>query len=624
MQTAVGAVISARLDMASEAQFRRASVRAPIARLLSLTMALSVATACASATPAPPRTTATAAMGSDPRVALRAGIRNAGEAARNLKLVAHRDRPAGFVNQADPGDLLFANSDLAFQGTTLFLGNFHGIQIWDLSDPRNPRLRTAFPCPGGQGDLSVHRNLLFMSVEMPNGRVDCSQGELSDRPSRQRFLGVRIFDISDLVRPRQVAAVQTCRGSHTHTLVTDPRDAAHVYVYVSGTGPVRSAAELAGCSGGDANDPNTARFRIEVIRVPVAAPQNATIVNMPRIFADPQSGAIGGLWRGGSHGPGTQVTAPTDQCHDITVFPAIELAAGACSGNGILLNIADPANPRRIDQIVDPNFAYWHSATFNHDGSKVLFTDEWGGGMAAYCRRSDRPEWGADAIFDIVDRKLRHRGYYKLPVPQTATENCVAHNGSVIPVPGRDIMVQAWYQGGVSVFDFTDSANPIEIAFFDRGPLSASALHLGGFWSAYWYNGFIYGSEIGRGLDVLRLTPGEQLTQNEIDAANLVRFDEFNPQTQPRLIWPAHFVVARAYLDQLRRGNHLPADRLTRIAIELERLERLPEANVRRTGLMELASAVTQLESESRSMAADGRRIVLLAQTVRDLANAAR
>jgi hypothetical protein len=418
--------------------------------------------------------------------------------------------------------------------------------------------------------------------------------------------------------------VQTCRGSHTHTLVTDPRDAAHVYIYVSGTSTVRPVVELAGCSGGGAEDPNTARFRIEVIRVPLAAPQNATIVNMPRIFADPQTGAVGGLWRGGTHGPGTQQTAQTDQCHDITVFTAIGLAAGACSGNGILLDIADPANPRRIDEVTDPNFAYWHSATFNHDGSKVLFTDEWGGGMAAFCRQSDRREWGADAIFDVVDRKLRHRGYYKLPVPQTAQENCVAHNGSLVPVPGRDIMVQAWYQGGVSVVDFTDAAHPVEIAFFDRGPLSATTLHLGGFWSAYWHNGHIYGSEMGRGLDVLRLTASDQLSQNEIEAANLVRFDEFNPQTQPRLVWPAHFVVARAYVDQLRRGNHVPADRLARIAGELDRLERLPDGPARRTGLTQLAATVSQLEGESRSMATDVRRLGLLAQTVRDLATGKR
>ena len=215
----------------------------------------------------------------------------------------------------------------------------------------------------------------------------------------------------------------------------------------------------------------------------------------------------------------------TNQCHDITVFPEIGLAAGACSGNGILLDICDPVNPVRLDQVVDKNFAYWHSATFNNDGTKVIFTDEWGGGTRPRCRATDLPTWGADAIFDIVDRKLRFEGYYKMPAPQTEQENCVAHNGSLIPVPGRDIMVQAWYQGGVSVFDFTDSANPVEIAFFDRGPIDAKQLVSGGYWSTYWYNGHIYGAEIARGIDVFRLKPSEHLSQNEIDAATLVRID---------------------------------------------------------------------------------------------------
>jgi hypothetical protein len=352
--------------------------------------------------------------------------------------------------------------------------------------------------------------------------------------------GVRIFDISNLDSPRQVAHVQTCRGSHTHTLVTDPADQANVYLYVSGTSRVRPGPELAGCSGRPpTEDPNTSYFRIEVIQVPLAAPQQARVVNMPRIFADPQSGDVAGLWEGGPHGEGSQQTAQTNACHDITVYPEIGLAAGACSGNGILLDIRDVDNPVRIDEVVDPNFAYWHSATFNNDGSTVLFTDEWGGGVAARCRTSDRREWGANAIFSLEDRKLEHQSYYKLPAPQTAMENCVAHNGSLIPVPGRDIMVQAWYQGGISVFDFTDPENPFEIAYFDRGPMSAQEPILGGHWSAYWYNGAIFASEIGRGLDVFRLTPSEHLSQSEIDAATQVRMESFNPQSQSRFRWPA-------------------------------------------------------------------------------------
>ena len=554
----------------------------------------------------------------DPRVGLKAGWKDAGVAAKNIELLASVEKPQGFYDPQSLGNILLANSDLAFRGNDLFLGNFNGIQIFDISDPRNPKLRKALPCPGGQGDVSVHGNLLFMSVEMPNGRVDCGQGEFTENASKERFLGVRIFDISDLNNPKQVAMVQTCRGSHTHTLVPDPKDPAHVYVYVSGTSAVRPASELAGCSGLEPEqDPNTAYFRIEVIKVPVAAPQQATIVNTPRIFADAQ-GNIAGLWKGGSHGAGTQETARTDQCHDITAYPEIGLAAGACSGNGILLDISDPANPKRIDEVSDPNFAYWHSATFNNDGTKVLYTDEWGGGTQPRCRASDRPEWGADAIFTLENRKLTREGYFKLPAAQAATENCVAHNGSLIPVPGRDIMVQAWYQGGLSVFDFTDPKNPVEIAYFDRGPLSNQQLLLGGYWSTYWYNGHIYGSEIGRGLDVLELKPSEHLTQNELDAAKLVRFETFNPQTQTRLVWPAHISVARAYVDQLKRSTALPADRVNAIATELDRADRLTDAAAKRAAFTQLASQATQLANSATGV--DAKRLNGLAETLTGLA----
>jgi hypothetical protein len=359
-------------------------------------------------------------------------------------------------------------------------------------------------------------------------------------------------------------------------LLVPPNDKANVYVYGSGTGNVRSAEELAGCSGLDPKeDPNTALFSIDVIQIPVAAPQNARIVSRPRIFADEKTGAISGLWPGGDHGPGTQKTSVTNQCHDITVFPEAGLAAGACSGNGILLDISDPMKPVRIDSVSDKNFAYWHSATFNNDATKVIFTDEWGGGTRPRCRASDQANWGADAIFDIVDRKLRFAGYYKMPAPQTEQENCVAHNGSLIPVPGRDIMAQAWYQGGISVFDFTDSANPVEIAFFDRGPIHATKLYTGGFWSSYWYNGHIYGTEMARGIDVFRLTPSEHLSQNEIDAAISVRAATFNAQQQPRITWPASSVVARAYLDQLTRTKGIQPARADAVKAALERVDRV-------------------------------------------------
>ena len=510
------------------------------------------------------------ATSQDPRIGLKPGLHDAGVAARNLELVAHLPKPQGFFDPKAPAGvptgperkddkddadaeenakkapdpererrssaLNFGNSDLAFRDNYLFIGNFTGFNIYDISNPNRPRLVSSVVCPGGQGDVSVHGSLLFMSVEQTRGRVDCGTQGVRPPVSPERFRGVRIFDITDIRKPKQVAAVQTCRGSHTHTLLVDPDDKENVYIYGSGTGPVRAGEELEGCSGKKPEeDPNTALFSIDVIQVPLAAPDKARIVSRPRIFADPKTGSLAGLWPGGTHGPGTQKTSATNQCHDITVFPEIGLAAGACSGNGILLDISDPMTPVRLDHALDKNFAYWHSATFNNDGTKVIFSDEWGGGTRPRCRSSDQPSWGANAIFDIVDRKLRFASYYKLPAAQTDQENCVAHNGSIVPVPGRDIMVQAWYQGGISVFDFTNSTKPVEIAFFDRGALNSTQLITGGHWSAYWYNGHIYGAEIARGLDVLRLKPSEHLSQKEIEAAEAVRLTEFNAQHQRRL-----------------------------------------------------------------------------------------
>jgi hypothetical protein len=551
---------------------------------------------------------------SDPRVGLAAGFTDAEEAAWNMELVATVPKPEGFHGPGGLADLLFANSDLAFQGDHAFMGNFRGFNVYDISDPADPTLEVSVLCPGGQGDLSVHGDLLFMSVEMPNGRTDCGEGAMDTLPSAERFRGVRIWDISDLENPEQVAYVQTCRGSHTHTLVTDPDDDENVYIYVSGTSVVRPAEELAGCSAAEpAVDPNSALFRIEIIRVPVDHPEAAEIVSTPRIFADAETGAVAGLWAGGSHGPATQETARTDQCHDITVYPEMGRAVGACSGNGILLDITDPANPVRIDEVIDPNFAYWHSATFNNDASKVIFTDEWGGGLFPRCLATDDPEWGADAIFTLTGDELELASYYKLPVFQTEQENCVAHNGSVVPVPGRDIMVQAWYQGGVSVFDFTDSENPVEIAFFDRGPMNADSLVLGGAWSAYWYNGHVYGSEIGRGLDVYALTPSEHLTENELEAARLARVDRLNVQTQRRIVWPASPVVARAYLDQIAR---IDADLAAGLAAELDRAEALggEERNASLTAL------ALRAEGNAGADAQTGKRLRLLATTLRAMA----
>lgn len=557
--------------------------------------------------------TATAVGAQDPRVGLKTGFRDAGEAIRHLTHVSHTPKPDGWFDPKNIGSFDYANSDLAFQKNLVFQGGWHGWQAWDISNPKAPRLRKAFVCQGGQGDLSVHGTLLFMSVEDFVGRVDCGTQGIRDTVSSERFRGVRIFDISDLDNPKQVAAVQTCRGSHTHTLVTDRNDKANVYVYVQGTSPVRSPNELAGCVR-SAQDTASALFRIEVIKVPLAAPQDARVVNAPRIFAD-DKGNIAGLWKGGSHGEGTQNTGTTDQCHDITAYPELGLAAGACSGNGILLDISDPAKPKRIDEVIDPNFAYWHSATFNNAGTTVLFTDEWGGGTAPRCRATDRPTWGANALFSLGgDRTLQHAGYFKIPAAQGANENCVAHNGSLIPVPGRDIMAQAWYQGGLSVFDFSNPAKPVEIAFFDRGPI-ADQLTLAGFWSTYWYNGYIVGSEIGRGLDLFELQPSEFLTKNEIEAAKLVRTDELNPQLQTRITWPAAFPVARAYVDQLQRSNGLPAARLAAVSRALDAAEKATPA-ARRQALALLGSQLAGDAAQSR----DAAKVRLLQDVVRQLA----
>jgi len=552
----------------------------------------------------------------DPRVGLKAGLNDAGSAAKGLELVGHVDKPEPF--QDPDGGFPFMNSDFAFQGPHLFLGNFHGFNFYNVEDPRKPRLRASIPCPGGQGDLSVYRNLLFMSVEEARGRVDCGTQGVTGVVSAERFRGVRIFDISNMEKPRQIAAVQTCRGSHTHTLLVDPDDKENIYIYASGTSGVRSGEELEGCvSASPADNPNTALFSIDVIQVPLTAPETAKIVNRPRIFADPATGSAAGLWMGGAHGEGTQTTSITNQCHDITVFPAIGLAAGACSGNGILLDISDPVHPVRLDAASDNAFAYWHSATFNNDGTKVIFTDEWGGGTNPRCRDTDLLTWGANAIFDIVDRKLVFGGYFKLPAPQTKEENCVAHNGSIIPVPGRDIMAQAWYQGGVSVFDFTDAKNPVEIAYFDRGPVYPDKLVIAGYWSTYYYNGHLYGSEIMRGLDIFKFVPTDHLSQNEIDAAALVKWTELNVQQQGRVTWPPSFVVARAYIDQLLRTKAIAPDRASALRTQMDQAEKA-SGRARTTALDQLGRLVTQVEGDaSRATGQDAVRLKALVEAIK-------
>jgi hypothetical protein len=613
----------------------------------------------------------------DPRVGLRAGLFDAGEASWNMRLLSASPPSREFIGRV--------NSDLAFTGNYAIQGSFWGFQVWDISNPASPQIVTAYVCPASQSDVSVYRNLLFVSGEGYEGRLDCGTQGVAEAVSAERLRGIRIFDISDIRNPRYIGNVQTCRGSHTHTVLEHRGDRDNVYIYVSGSASVRPEAELPGCTTGPLSaNPYTALFRIEVIRVPLAHPERAAIVSSPRILHDlvapPRHGpspadlaeieaaraagafiaeAMGEVFilpdpfvaqlltqfvarRGGTGAPtaadstalrtelptiirqlmgteGIDPEAGPTQCHDITVYPATGLAAGACEGYGLLLDIRDPVNPRRIDAVADYNFAYWHSATFNNDGTTVIFTDEWGGGVGPRCRADDPPEWGANAIFSIENGRLRFRSYYKLPAPQTEQENCVAHNGSLIPVPGRDIKVQAWYQGGISVVDFTDPAHPIEIAFHDRGPIDADEMVMGGSWSAYWYNGVIVSSEIARGLDILELLPGQHLSQNEIDAARSVRMDYFNAQGQPRFTWTPSFSVVRSYIDQLERSGGLPAARIATLRTELNDAERATGGN-RRDTLVRMATHVDSYAPGSNSAA----RVQTLAAALRELADTTR
>jgi hypothetical protein len=668
----------------------------------------------------------------DPRIGLKAGLQDAGQAIWNLKEVSHTPPPAEFAG--------ITNSDLAFYGTNVIQGNYNGFQIWDISNPAQPRLRLGTLCPASQSDVSVWKNLLFVSAEAPTARLDCGKDAPRDPVSKERIRGLRIFDISDIDHPKYIANVQTCRGSHTHTVVHDPKDNQNIYVYISGTSGIRPSEELARCND-NPWDPNNSNFRIEVIKIPLAHPEQAAVVSSPAIFTDPTSGSelaygvshgaspadtaanraraefdearaklapaetaadsarcntqveelakqygvtiaagrggrggppgcgaaavAAGRGRGGRGGNGPPVThedtarvnftnavrdlgpeeaaktkadsttyrtkvnalakqygvaspfAPRTltQCHDITVYPAVGMAGGACAGQGLLLDIRNTANPTRLAAVADSNFSFWHSATFSNDGKMILFSDEWGGGGAAYCRKDDPKNWGADAIFRIENGKMVFQSYYKLPAPQTALENCVAHNGSLIPIPGRTIMVQAWYQGGLSIFEWTDPRHPHEIGFFDRGPNDPNRLMGGGYWSAYWYNGHIIGSEMQRGLDVFELTPSAAISQNEIDAAKSVHFDFLNVQDQPKLVWPATFALSGSYVDQLDRWKGLASNRIEEIKTALRNAQGM-SGLPRRDALRALAAKVQGYVSGAE----DPQRVQWLSTSIKDLA----
>ena len=651
-------------------------------RILSFSLAVVALGACAHApSSASGSMMSTSAPSPDPRIGLKAGVMNAAEATWNMRVLSRTPPSEKFLNST--------NSDLAFSGRYAIQGSYNGYQIWDIGDPSHVTLKTAYYCPASQSDVSVYKNLLFVSGEGLTGRIDCGAQGVKEASSKDRLRGVRIFDVTDIANPKNVGNVQTCRGSHTHTVLVDPKDKENVYIYISGSSGVRPADELPGCINETPDkDPKSALFRIEIIKVPLAHPEQAAIVSSPRIFnelvAPPTHGAsavdaaaaakaaaaaraMGGytaviqgeemvippnfvkpmldsmVKRRGGTGVATGADSaalrtalpgiitkmfggdaatgkgprpgPT-QCHDITVFPGIGLAGGACEGYGLLLDIRDPAHPVRITAVSDSNFAYWHSATFNNDGTKVLFSDEWGGGGQPKCRVTDKREWGADAIFSLVNGQMKFQSYYKLPAPQTAQENCVAHNGSLIPIPGRDVMVQAWYQGGISVFDWTDAAHAKEIAFFDRGPVDSTHMSMGGSWSVYWYNGVMVSSEIARGLDVMELQPSAFISQNEIDAAKSVKLDYLNAQGQPKLVWPPSFALTRAYVDQLERSKGLNGRRLAAVRTALSGAESAA-GSARSTALSSLA---TSLDGDA-GQSPDAMKVKTLASAVRELGN---
>jgi hypothetical protein len=619
---------------------RRSRIRSSAASIMSASLSMNVlAAACATSTsssatqagmPAP-MNMSSSAPSPDPRVGLKAGWFDAGAAAWNLRLASNTPPSSAFINRSTPGDRSLVNSDLAFTGNYVIQGNYSGYQVWDIANPSKPTLHSAYVCPGSQSDVSVFKNLAFVSGEATSGRVDCGLQGVPDSVSKDRLRGIRIFEISDIAHPKYLANVQTCRGSHTHTVVNDPNDNANVYVYVSGSAPIRSPNELPGCSGAAPDqDPNSELFRIEVIQVPLAHPEQAHVISKPAILseltavrrhaeivADSIEAAARAAGRGGAPRPPRPAGGPV-QCHDITVYPAIGLAGGACGGYGLLIDIRDPAHPKRVGAAADSNFSFWHSATFNNDGTKVLFSDEWGGGTQPRCRVTDKKEWGADAIFTLdADKKMTFKSYYKMPAPQTSNENCVAHNGSLIPIPGRDVMVQAWYQGGISVFDWTDASHPKEIAYFDRGPMDSTKLVDAGSWSAYWYNGVIVSSEISRGLDIYELQPSALISQNEIDAAKSVHFDFLNVQDQPKLVWPSTFALARAYADQLERSKGLPSGTIISIRQALTNAEKA-SGTLRRDALAQLAG---QIEGNAGG-SSDGRKVRMLSAAVTALANA--
>lgn len=384
-------------------------------------------------------------------------------------------------------------TDIAFQDDRAYVGNYSGFSVWDISKPKNPTKISQVSCPGAQNDISVSGDLLYLSTDSSRSDDSCSS-EPQSGTVKESWEGIKIFDISNANNPKYLKSVETACGSHTNTLV--PGDKSTEFIYVSSYNP---SSNLPDCQ-----PPHDG---ISIIEVPKKNPAKAKVVATPVLFPD-----------GGNES--------TNGCHDITAYPKRKIAAGACMGDGIIMDIRNPQKPKVIERVSDPNFSFWHSATFTNDGDKVVFTDELGGGGAATCDVETGPTHGANAIYGLSKQnQLRFQSYFKIDRHQNDSENCVSHNGSLIPVDGKDIMVQSWYMGGTSVWDFTDARRPREIGYFERGP--AAGDDGGGTWSSYYYNGHIYSSDLGKGFDVLKFT--HPLT----NSAKSVKMGEFNPQSQP-------------------------------------------------------------------------------------------
>jgi len=578
----------------------------------------------------------------DPRSTLTPGRFDAGVAASNMRLVSFSRKPAAFDTVRG---LTFINSDLAFGTHYAYQGNFAGFTIWDVTDPAKPVIASVVECITSQGDPSIVGNLLFISAEGAGNRNDCGKGGVQD--PKDHMAGVRIYDVSNPHEPKLIKNVQTCKGSHTHTVIPSPTNPRIVYIYVSGQQTARPATELAGCKNGtDPADPTNSLYMLDIIKVPLDHPEKAAVIPGARIFTgldaapdcatlcaptDPNHPAVRRI-RGGPDSATMAALMHTGphNCHDVTAYPAMHLLAAACSSHAILVDITNPEKPVRLAALTDTNnFQGRHTAGFSNDGKKTLWTDEWGGGTGPMCQAGSIMELGGNTILiaSANNRKLTQHAYFKLPAAQTAQENCVSHNGGLIPVPGRDLYVQGWYQGGIDVMDFTDADHPTEIAYFDRGPIDPpsdtskaserSRYTIGGSWGAYYWNGMIYSSELDRGFDVLELTPSPQLSANEIAAAKLVVLKEYNPQSQPKLVWPPAFVVVRSYLDQLVRNNGLAADRTTAVSVALDAAEQ--KSGVAR------AAALTALAKQVdgyASGASDPARVRMMSDAIKQLAAA--